>query len=77
MTAPWENYGIAPDYAEDVYEQDALNETEHVTGNKNNAFRGTRGLSAATWQWVIVMGALGLLWILFFHFRSSFKAVLS
>lgn len=73
---PWEAYGISPDYAEDVFGQDALNETEHITGNKNNAFKGTRGMSPAAWQWFIVIGALALLWLGHFHFRSAFKAVL-
>lgn len=71
-----ETWAQSPDYAEDVYEQDAINESEHMTGNKNNLFKGLGGFSAPTCQWVIVVVALGTLWAMHFNFRSTFKAVI-
>jgi hypothetical protein len=75
MSQP-EQWGIAPDYAEDMYDQMALNETEHTSGNKNKVFAGLRSCNPGTYQWLIVVLAVGLLWGMHFNFRSAFKAVL-
>lgn len=76
MSQP-EQWGLAPDYAEDIYEQTALNETEHTTGNKNKVFAGLAGVHPGFYQWAIVVGAIALLWGMHFSFRSAFKAVIS
>lgn len=48
-------------------------DTSHVTGNQNTSRGIGSGLSVATYQWLIVVGALAGLWLLAFAFRSDIK----
>lgn len=75
MTMP-DQGGYSTDYAEDMYEQTALNETEHISGNKNNVFTGLRRMSPGTYQWLIVAAAVGVLLALHGSFKGTFKKVL-
>jgi len=65
----------SPDYAEDLYDQTALNESEHVTGDKNRVFAGLRMMSPGMYQWAIVVLAVGFLWAMHYGLRSTFKAI--
>lgn len=45
-------------------------EASHVTGSKNTGKVGGM-VSIATWQWLIVIGALATLWALRFGLKSA------
>ena len=50
----------------------ATDDPSHLTGNKNSGGALAR-IPVSTYQWLIVVGALGLLWALYFGFRSDMK----
>lgn len=47
-------------------------DTSHLTGDKNSGSALAR-IPVSTYQWLIVIGALALLWALYFGFRSDMK----
>jgi len=69
-----ENYFMdaTPGYTDDSSQIGVTTAVEQTTGNKNSRFSGIgRGVSVQMYQWLIVVGAVVLLWALRYGLLSS------
>ena len=65
---------VGAGYAADSDEIGMVTAVEQTTGSKQNAFRGMgRNVSVATYQWVIVVGAVAALWFMGYSLRGDLK----
>lgn len=63
-----------PAYADDTDQIGIVGAVESTTGSKNTIFKGFgRNVSVATYQWLIVAGAVLALWGLGYGLRSDIK----
>jgi hypothetical protein len=61
-------------YADDADEVGHTTAQEQTTGSKNGRFTGMgRGISVPVYQWLIVVGAVALLWGLKYGLISDIK----
>jgi hypothetical protein len=71
-----DDFGYMADagYADDSADIGLTTAVEQTTGNKNSMFRGMgRNVSVPTYQWIIVVGAIVFLWLLYFGLISDLK----
>lgn len=65
-----DDYGLDGIYGTNV----DVDDTSHMTGSQNPSHVAWhRKIPVPTYQWLIVVGAVGLLWVGYYAFRSDIK----